>query len=272
MPRKDYYAILGVGRSEGPEEIKRAYRRLALQLHPDRNPGNREAEERFKEVSEAYAVLADPEKRHRYDLFQERIPREGAAGFPFTQGDIFQELFRNAFSRNVFTDLQQEFSRLGLRFDEGFFNRLFSSGQGVFFGGVIFRGTEGFQYRPFGQAGPGGSVPPLDQIFFRGRRTWKGKVISWLAGKLFRSLLRRFLGPSSSPETIDPTLILPLEREEMIAGTAREIAIPRRGGVERLRVKVPAGVRDGTLLRLRGKGSPDGSDLLLKIEARRKEA
>ncbi|MGC8876825.1 DnaJ C-terminal domain-containing protein [Thermus sp.] len=64
---KDYYAILGVSREATQEEIKRAYRRLALQYHPDKNPGDKGAEERFKEINEAYAVLSDPEKRAQYD-------------------------------------------------------------------------------------------------------------------------------------------------------------------------------------------------------------
>lgn len=67
--KKDYYAILGVSRDADAETIKRAYRRLALEYHPDRNPGNKEAEERFKEIAEAYEVLSDPEKRRQYDLF-----------------------------------------------------------------------------------------------------------------------------------------------------------------------------------------------------------
>jgi molecular chaperone DnaJ len=64
---KDYYAILGVSREATQEEIKRAYRQLALKYHPDRNPGDKAAEERFKEINEAYAVLSDPERRARYD-------------------------------------------------------------------------------------------------------------------------------------------------------------------------------------------------------------
>lgn len=67
MPRKDYYELLGISRSAGPEEIKRAYHRLAHQFHPDKNPGNRAAEEHFKAINEAYAVLQDGQKRAAYD-------------------------------------------------------------------------------------------------------------------------------------------------------------------------------------------------------------
>lgn len=85
MPAKDYYSILGVARTSTEDDIKKAYRKLALKYHPDRNPGNREAEARFKEINEAYAVLSNPEKRKQYDTF-------GAEGFHsrFSQEDIFR--------------------------------------------------------------------------------------------------------------------------------------------------------------------------------------
>ena len=67
MEYKDYYKILGVDRNAGEKEIKRAYRRLARQFHPDVNPGDKHAEEKFKEINEAYEVLSDPEKRAKYD-------------------------------------------------------------------------------------------------------------------------------------------------------------------------------------------------------------
>ena len=69
MSKRDFYEVLGVSRSATPEEIKAAYRKLALKYHPDRNPGNKEAEDKFKEAAEAYEVLSDAEKRKNYDQF-----------------------------------------------------------------------------------------------------------------------------------------------------------------------------------------------------------
>ncbi|NIS68459.1 MAG: DnaJ domain-containing protein, partial [Proteobacteria bacterium] len=69
MNKRNYYEVLGVNRKATVEEIKKAYRKLALKYHPDRNKGNKEAEERFKEINEAYAVLSDKEKRQQYDTF-----------------------------------------------------------------------------------------------------------------------------------------------------------------------------------------------------------
>ncbi len=99
MPR-DYYEILGVSKSASPEEIKKAYRKVALQHHPDRNPDNKEAEDKFKEAAEAYEILGDPEKRAKYDQFGHAGVKGGQGGFGggthmnmediFTQfGDIF---------------------------------------------------------------------------------------------------------------------------------------------------------------------------------------
>ena len=69
MTDRDYYGVLGVSRDASPEEIKSAYRKAAMAYHPDRNPGNSEAEEQFKAAAEAYSVLADADKRARYDRF-----------------------------------------------------------------------------------------------------------------------------------------------------------------------------------------------------------
>ena len=98
--KRDYYEVLGVGRSAGDEEVKKAYRRLAVQFHPDRNPGDKQAEEKFKEINEAYQVLSDPEKRSQYDrfghaAFQGQQGPGGFGGFDFSQG--FEEVFSDIF-------------------------------------------------------------------------------------------------------------------------------------------------------------------------------
>ena len=105
MRSKDYYAILGVPRNATQEEIKRAYRRLALKYHPDRNPGDREAEEKFKEISEAYEVLSDPEKRAIYDA-------QGHAGLHQTGFRGFEDV-EDIFS--AFSNLFEEFFGFGFR-------------------------------------------------------------------------------------------------------------------------------------------------------------
>jgi molecular chaperone DnaJ len=100
--KKDYYETLGVNRAAGEEEIKKAYRKLALQYHPDRNPEDKQSEEKFKEVSEAYQVLSDPQKRAQYDQFGHAAFGDGgpfAGGFDFTAGfeDIFGDIFGEFF-------------------------------------------------------------------------------------------------------------------------------------------------------------------------------
>ena len=69
MAKRDYYEVLGVEKGASKQDIKKAYRKMALKYHPDHNPGNKEAEEKFKEAAEAYSVLSDDEKRQRYDQF-----------------------------------------------------------------------------------------------------------------------------------------------------------------------------------------------------------
>jgi molecular chaperone DnaJ len=94
VSRRDYYEILGVTKQATDQQIKSAYRKLALQHHPDRNPGDKQAEERFKEAAEAYAVLADPEKRQMYDRFGHAgVSGAGAGGFDPTVFADFSDIF-----------------------------------------------------------------------------------------------------------------------------------------------------------------------------------
>ena len=102
---KDFYELLGVSRTAAPEEIKKAYRKLAIQFHPDKNPGNKEAEEKFKEISHAYEVLSDKTKRAQYDQFgPEAFTSAGRAAGPGGAGggfhdpfDIFSQVFGGGF-------------------------------------------------------------------------------------------------------------------------------------------------------------------------------
>ncbi len=108
MAERDYYEVLGVGRDADPAAIKKAYRNLAMQHHPDRNPGNGEAAEKMKEVNKAYAVLCDPEKRRLYDTY-------GPAGLEgYTQEDIFRSV-----------DFSSLFREFGFGFGDSVFDGLF---------------------------------------------------------------------------------------------------------------------------------------------------
>ncbi len=101
--KRDYYEIIGVDRSAGADDIKKAYRKIAMQYHPDRNPGDKQAEEKFKEAAEAYAVLSDSSKRAQYDQFGHSLGGRGFQGFEGFEdsfrgfGDVFGDIFEDFF-------------------------------------------------------------------------------------------------------------------------------------------------------------------------------
>jgi len=115
MQYKDYYSILGVDKNASQEDIKKAYRKLAKKYHPDTNPGNKQAEEKFKDINEAYGILSDPEKRKKYDNFGNESDFKNGYGFDPSQF---------GFGRNV----KYEFRTGGGMDHSDFFNMFFEGG------------------------------------------------------------------------------------------------------------------------------------------------
>jgi curved DNA-binding protein len=203
MP-KDYYEILGVPRNATQEEIKKAYRRLAMKYHPDRNRGNKEAEEKFKEINEAYAVLSDPEKRKLYDMY-------GSAEFEkrYTTEDIF----RGFDFESVFRDL------------------------GIDLGGFFKRNRRG------------------------------GKTFIFDLGDLFSNLFGTYFGEEEfSPfgevyETIQ--MDLPLTLDDIMKKGEKEVILP--GTYETIKIKIPQGVREGQILRIKRKEGRKTKEYLFRV-------
>jgi curved DNA-binding protein len=149
MAKRDYYEVLGVKKTSAEEEIKKAYRKLAMKFHPDRNPGNKQAEERFKEINEAYAVLSDKGKRQQYDQF-------GPSGFSqrFSQEDIFRGFDISDLFKDLGFSTNDVFSRIfggggrGAKVRYGNFDDLFGQrgGQAQDFGDIFSGGA----YQPHG--------------------------------------------------------------------------------------------------------------------------
>lgn len=272
---KDYYRILGLKEDATAEEIKKAYRRLALQYHPDRNPGDRRAEDRFKEISEAYAVLIDNEKRQQYDHLRNLGLKGVEPGFRYSQEDIFRDLFNDPYARDIFEELSREFHSFGLQFDQAFFNRVFFGGRGFFFGGVFIAGPYGS--RKFWFSGKPSDAfrkfPKEDRFIQTEGRTplakpgIAGGFLQWAGRKVWNYLFKKISGMAKGR---DLHYELSITREEASSGTRKAFSFEREGNTETVIVRVPAGVREGTKLRLQGKGlaGKDGGvegDLYLTI-------
>lgn len=190
-PNKNYYQILGVAKTATPEEIKKAYRKLAVKFHPDRNPGDPKAEERFKEISEAYDVLKDTKKREIYDQFGAAGARSGFAGDPFGGG---------------MGGFRQGSARRGFQSSESF--------QDLF--GDIFEDL----FRPGAAAGGFGTAERV------------------------------------RPRDLQYNLQITMEEAALGAQPTIRFVRQRGGSSEsaQLAVKVPAGVKSGQKLKLRGEG------------------
>jgi molecular chaperone DnaJ len=233
---KNFYDVLGVSKTATPGEIKKAYRKLARQYHPDTNPGDKEAEERFKEVQGAYDVLSDPEKRKQYDAFGSA---DGRAGFPGGAGG-------------------------NLNFDFGDISDLFGG-----FGDIFNRG----QARQ--PAGRGADLQAQVSLSFddslRGVETQIPVEAEAACRECGGSGAQPGYAPQVCPECKGRGVTV--ESQGMFGlshtcprchgnGTIIEKPCPRCHGTgrerrtKRYKVKIPAGVKDGTQIRLKGKGEP----------------
>lgn len=142
---EDYYKTLGVEKSASDEDIKKAYRKLAMKFHPDRNPGNKQAEEKFKKISEAYAVLSDQEKRKQYDNFGSDAFRQR-----YSQEDIF----RNFDFSDILKEFNFDLGGRGSRSFGGGRNRTFTFGQGGAGSFAdLFGGNQGYSPQQMPQKG-----------------------------------------------------------------------------------------------------------------------
>lgn len=237
MDYKDYYSILGVSKSAGQDEIKKAYRKMAAKYHPDVHGGDDKASTRFKEIGEAYEVLKDPEKRRLYDKVGKDWKQYQQAGV-----DPDDPNFGGFRSRAGRAGRTYQYQSRGGGNPFGGGNSGFSDFFESIFGGQGARGFGGqqeqFSGNPFGAgmgsgAGAGGSY---------------GQT-------------------SAASKAQDITSEVRISIEEAIKGSKRSVQI----GDERVSVKIPAGILDGKKLKLTGKGhySPDGSNrgnLYLKIK------
>jgi len=248
MDFQDYYETLGVPRTASQADIKKAFRKLAREHHPDKKPGDKEAERRFKAVNEANAVLSDPDKRKKYDRLGkdwEAYARAGvdpdAAGNPYAAGSPFGFRTDGAPGGRV----RYEFRTSGGG-DAGDFSDFFR----VFFGGDA---------EPMTETGPG-----------RGRRATGGATFDDILAGMGLNQPGATRGPSRPPSGGRPTLQQPtaeavaeITLEEAYHGTTRRVEIDGR----RLDVTIPRGADNGTKVKLSGQG-PGGGDLVVRIKVR----
>ena len=256
----DYYQELGLQKGASDSEIKKAYRKLALKFHPDRNAGNKNSEERFKKISEAYAVLSDPEKRKQYDTF-------GSADFHqrYSQDDIF----KGADFNSIFNDIK--FGGGGGGFDD-IFSQMF--GGGTQFGGGRSHAARGQDVEftiqiTFLESFTGCEKQVTFSISNGERRDLKVRIPAGIkndgklriAGKGASSIRGGSPGDlliivKISPHHLfyrdgqDLLVDIPMKVSQLLLGESVEVETLEGSR----RIKIPAGVSPGTKIRLKGLG------------------
>lgn len=262
---KDYYQILEVTPQSQEEEIRKSYRKLAMQYHPDRNPDNPGAEEKFKEIAEAYGVLTDPVKRRQYDSARAMGGNYQAGGsdFNYSQEDILKDLFQDPQFQQMFQGLLQEFARRGFSANQHFIQRAFFGGKGGFVIGGLFL---------FGSL----AGPAIMNSAKKSISSEKGllRSITQKVGNLLTggSTAPATQGEESSHNLIEDTSYTAyLSEAEFREGKTIQLVTQGETGQEKLKVKIPPGSRSGQKLRLAGKGistSKGRGDLYLCLAAK----
>ncbi|MHA1371924.1 MAG: DnaJ C-terminal domain-containing protein [Promethearchaeota archaeon] len=224
MPKKDYYAILGVDRNATKEEIKRAFRKLARKYHPDVNPDDKNAAEKFKEINEAYMVLSDDKKREMYDKFgvvDGEIPGWAASGGAGPSG---ARVYRSP-DGTVYYYTTSGGGPSGINFDD-IFSTFGKSGAG-------FSGFDFFN-----------DLGDIFDVFSRGGGSTRARSGG------FRANVPR--------EGDDLRYDMNISWEDAFHGSEKRIQYrdPVSGSMKTLTIKIPKGVKDGQKLRLKGKGMP----------------
>ena len=267
MEVQDYYKTLGVPRTASQAEIKKAFRKLAREYHPDKRPGDRAAERRFKDLNEANEVLSDPKKREKYDRFGrdwEAYERAGAAAGaaggadPFGPGSPFARYARGGGASGAGTGpggIRYEFHTTGDAGDfSDFFRMMFGEDAGPAGNGGPANGGRGSEGGRASRARAGG-----------GSGGGRGGLDDFLSGIGFGGRHGGSTADAGSPygemralPAVEATTELSLE--EAFHGTTRIVEV----GGKRLEVSIPPGVDTGSRVKLTGKG-PDGRDLVVVV-------